>query len=92
MACNLFISYDLIPPGQHYEDVQSRIKELGLWHKFQYSLFYVHTQLSAQDAFSHVIQSMDIGDRLAVINAMGGVVSTGDRPPIDEINAIWHAP
>jgi hypothetical protein len=89
MAFNLFISYDLIPPGQNYEAVQDRIKELGLWYKFQYSLFYVNTESDAHQAFTHVSQALDIGDRLAVIDAKAGVVSTGDKPPIDAINSIW---
>jgi hypothetical protein len=89
---NLFVAYDLIPPGQHYDKVQQAIMELGQWHKFQYSLFYVNTPLSPQEAYAHVVAAMDLGDRLAVINAVGGVVSTGDKPLISAINAIWFAP
>lgn len=92
MASNLFISYDLDKPGQNYPAVIARIKELGRWHHFQFSLFYVNTQLSPAEAFAHVIAVMDANDKLAVINASSGVVSTGDRPPIDAINAIWFAP
>ena len=43
MACNLFIAYDLLQPGQNYEAVRDRIKSLGQWPQFQLSLFYVHT-------------------------------------------------
>lgn len=89
MAYNLFISYDLMPPGQNYEAVQDLIKKLGRWHKFQYSLFYVNTEYSPQDAFTHVSAALDRDDRLAVIDAHAGVVTTGDKPPIDAINAIW---
>ena len=35
---------------------------------------------------------MDAYDRLAVIDAMAGVVSDWDRPPIDAINAVWFTP
>lgn len=89
MAYNLFIAYDLIVPGQGYEEVRSAIQSLGRWHQFQYSLFYVNTDYSPAEAFGIVSRIMDANDRLAVIDARGGVVSTGDRPPIDAINAIW---
>lgn len=92
MAYNLFIAYDLIPPGQNYEVVRESIRELGQWHQFQYSLFYVNTDLTPQQAYAHVIRAMDTGDKLAVIDARGGVVSSGDRPLIDAINAIWFSP
>jgi len=29
MAYNLFIAYDLIPPGQNYHDVKEAIESLG---------------------------------------------------------------
>lgn len=88
---NLFIAYDLMEPGQNYDAVQGAIKELGRWHQFQYSLFYVSTQHSPAEAFALVQAHMDRSDRLAVIDAQAGVVSTWDRPPIAEINAIWTA-
>ena len=71
MAYNLFIAYDLNNPGQNYEPVRSRIKALGAWHQFQFSLFYVSTELSPAEAFSFVGEAMDGNDRLAVINASG---------------------
>lgn len=92
MPYNLFIAYDLIPPGQNYEAVRQRIRELGQWHQFQYSLFYVNTMLTPQEAYAAVIEVMDVGDKLAVIDARGGVVSTGDKPLIDAINSIWYGP
>jgi len=92
MAYNLFIAYDLLRFGQNYEAVTDRIKELGVWYQFQFSLFYVHTDLDPYQAFAHVAAGMDANDRLIVINASGGVVSTWDKPPIEAINAIWMAP
>ena len=92
MTYNLFIAYDLMRPGQNYEAVQSRIKELGLYYQFQMSLFYVNTIHPPAVAYYRVAQAIDTSDRLAVINAVGGIVSNWDHPPIDEINAIWTAP
>jgi len=92
MAYNLFIAYDLNSPGQNYDAVRSAIKALGPTWQFQYSLFYVSTNFSPVQAFDLVSAVMDGNDRLAVINAQDGMVSTWDRPPIDAINAIWAMP
>lgn len=92
MSYNLFIAYDLVPPGQNYDAVRDAIRSLGKWHQFQLSLFYVNTEMTPQQAFAHVIQFMDARDRLAVIDARAGVVSNGEKPLIDAINSIWFAP
>ena len=92
MAYNLFIAYDLFKPGQNYEQVRVRIIELGQWHQFQLSLFYVHTSITPHEAWSHVVQALDSNDRLAVIDAASGIVSNWDQPPVNEINAIWFTP
>lgn len=92
MTYNLFIAYDLMSPGQNYDAVRDAIKNLGKWHQFQFSLFYVNTVFSPQEAYNLVAAAIDANDRLAVINAESGVVSTWDRPPIEAINAIWSSP
>lgn len=92
MTSNLFIAYDLMSPGQNYDAVRDAIKALGKWHQFQFSLFYVNTPLTSQQVYNSVIAVMDKNDRLAVIDASGGVVSTWDQPPIEAINAIWFKP
>lgn len=92
MAYNLFIAYDLMTPGQHYDAVRNAIKNLGEWHQFQLSLFYVHTQYSATEAYNRIFMVMDANDRLAVIDARAGVVTDWDMPPIAAINDIWNRP
>lgn len=92
MAYNLFIAYDLMSPGQNYDAVRGRIRELGDWYQFQLSLFYVHTTLTPEEAYRHVFQALDANDRLAVINAERGIVTNWDHPPIDAINTIWTQP
>lgn len=91
MAYNLFVGYDLISPGQNYDTVQARIAELGPHFKFQYSLFYLHTDHTPQEVYGLVRAVMDQNDRLAVIIANGGLVTNWDHPPIEAINAIWQA-
>lgn len=90
MATNLFIAYDLMSPGQNYDVVRDEIKSLGVSWQFQFSLFYVHTNLTPQEAYARVSRVMDRNDRLAVIVADSGIVTNWDHPPIDAINAIWR--
>jgi len=95
MSYNLFIAYDLMRPGQNYDAVRNAIKELGQWHQFQLSLFFVHSGFTPQEAFVHVSKACDSNDRLAVINcadALGALVTNWDGPPIAEINAAWFVP
>jgi len=92
MAFNLFIAYDLCEPGQNYDQVRDAIRGLGQYYQFQYSLFYVNTQQSPQQAYATVIQFMDANDRLAIIEANSAIVTNWDKPPIDAINAIWFKP
>jgi hypothetical protein len=69
MANNLFISYDLMKPGQNYEAVIEKIKGLGSWAKVHYSLFYVSSKYSARQATDHVWAAMDANDTILVVNA-----------------------
>jgi hypothetical protein len=92
VAYNLFIAYDLMHPGQNYDAVRDAIKQLGRWHQFQFSLFFVHTGSTPHEAYTHVLKACDKNDRLAVINCandLGALVTNWDRPPIAEINANW---
>lgn len=95
MASNIFIAYDLMSPGQNYDAVRDAIRQLGPNWQFQYSLFYVHTDHTPEQAYAHVLRVMDTNDRLAVIvcaDAIGAIVTNWDHPPIDAINAIWSHP
>jgi hypothetical protein len=75
MGNNLFISYDLIQPGQNYENVISEIKKIGGWAKVHYSLWYVKSQLSAQEATDRIWKVMDRNDKLIVIDASNNTAS-----------------
>jgi hypothetical protein len=92
VAFNLFVAYDLMSPGQNYDAVRDRIRELGVTWQFQYSLFYLHTNLAPQLVFERITAVMDGNDKLAVIvaeQALGAIVTNWDHPPISEINEIW---
>lgn len=89
MAYNLFIAYDLDGPDRDYEAIEKAIMSLGRWHRFQGSLFYVSTTKTLAETFRTVHSVMDSGDSLVVIDAIGGMCTTEDKPPIDAINAVW---
>jgi hypothetical protein len=94
MNNNLFVAYDLMSPGQNYDAVRDTIRSLGVTWQFQYSLFYLRTDLAPDAVFARVFAAMDGNDRLAVIvaaDAIGAIVTNWDHPPINEINAIWLA-
>lgn len=91
MPSNLFIAYDLIPPGQNYEAIQSQIKQLGPWYKLQYSLFYVQSVMDMKASHDFVRLVMDGGDHLAVIDARDAFVSmlpAGDLAAIRNVFAL----
>lgn len=69
MANNLFVSYDLINPGQNYGAVIDAVKGLGEWAKVHKSLWYVNSSYSASDAHDVVRTEMDQNDKLLVIDA-----------------------
>ena len=89
MTFNLFIAYDLMKPGQDYTSVHNKIKSLGRWYQPQFSLFYVNTNLTPQQAHAAVWSVMDATDRLAVIDARSGVLSPSIQADIDAINRVW---
>lgn len=80
MANNLFISYDLHPPGQNYNAVIAEIKTLGPWAKIHYSLFYVKSELSSRQALARVWAVMDPNDRLIVIDTTNNMAAWQNLP------------
>jgi hypothetical protein len=74
---NLFISYDLITPGQNYESVTAAIKKLGAWAKVEYSFWYVKSAYTASKAAEIVRAAQDQNDSLIVVDASNN-------------NAVWY--
>jgi hypothetical protein len=89
MAYNLVVAYDLNSPGQNYEAVQAKIKSLGRWYKLQYSLFYLHSALDAQQVHDAVRGAMDANDKLTVVDAKNAVISPISQTDLAAINALW---
>lgn len=89
---NLFISYDLMTPGKDYTAVQKAIKSLGPWEQLQYSLFYVHTAHTKEQAASIVWAAMDATDRLCVVDANGATVPNATPAQVAAINGLWNVP
>ena len=66
---NLFISYDLHPPGQHYQRVSAAIEAIGGAVKVHLSLYYVKTSIPVAEVERRIWAAMDSNDRLVVIDA-----------------------
>ncbi|MER8818602.1 hypothetical protein NKH70_02080 [Mesorhizobium sp. M0991] len=88
---NLFIAYDLIVPGQNYEAVQDRIKQLGQWYKLQYSLYYVQSSLTLEQANIFIRGVMDDTDKLTVIEAENAWVNQVPVGDLAQIQAVFVA-
>lgn len=69
MANNIFISYDLKSPGQDYSKIISEIKTLGPWAKVLESLWFVSTNLSANDILTRLKTKIDRNDSIIIIDA-----------------------
>lgn len=89
MAYNLFIAYDLDKPGQNYEAVHERIKSLGDWYHAQFSLFYVRSELSPEEAHKFVFQAMDSNDKLIVVHALDAVMYPAPDAIMQFVRTAW---
>lgn len=86
---NLFVSYDLHTPGQGYAEVLEKIKALGIWARVHYSLYYVRSPYTAEQALAHVWAAMDTNDRLIVIDATNSRAVWQNLPP--DVSALIRA-
>lgn len=69
MANNLHVSYDLINPGQNYEKVIERVKQLGTWAKVHQSYWYVNSSRTASQAVDYIKPVLDANDKVYVVDA-----------------------
>jgi hypothetical protein len=90
---NLFVSYDLISPGQNYDEVVAAIKSLGSWAKVHYSLWYVKSAHSASKAAEIVRAAQDVNDSLIVIDASNNNAAWYNlKPEVEKhLKEQWHA-
>jgi hypothetical protein len=91
MAYNLLVTYDLDKPGQNYDAVHAKIKSLGKWYHPQFSVFYIHTALSARDAHAAIAAVMDGNDKLIVADVTNIIIARALDADIAAINAVWFA-
>lgn len=80
MANNLHISYDLRDPGQNYEKVIERIKQLGSWAKIHYSFWYVNSASTASQVVDFLKPALDANDRVYVVDATNNVAAWNYLP------------
>jgi len=88
---NLLIAYDLNHPGQNYEAVVDAICSLGGWYKLQYSLFYVQSELTMEQAYNRVCVVMDPNDKLMVADARAMCFGDYATTDIGVIQRAWQA-
>ena len=88
MAYNLLVAYDLMKPGQAYEGIHKKIKSLGTWQQVQFSAFYLHTALNADEAYVQVRSVMDANDRLLVVD-INRIVLSASNDVIAAMNRVW---
>ena len=69
LANNLYVSYDLYLPGQNYDGVIAKIKELGSWAKIHKYFWYVNSPYTSSQAAAHVWSAMDARDKVYVVDA-----------------------
>lgn len=80
MANNLHISYDLYAPGQDYEAVIEKIKELGSWAKIHKSFWYVNSTFTASQAVDHIKPALDTNDQVYVADTTNNNASWNSLP------------
>lgn len=66
---NLFISYDLMNPGQKYAAVEKAINACGPGIRVHFSLWFIKSDMSAKQAADAIQPSLDSNDKLIVIEA-----------------------
>jgi hypothetical protein len=89
---NLFIAYDLISPGQNYEAVRSRIRELGDGASFSTRCSTSTGSWTPEAANSWIRTAMDANDKLVVVDASSGYISNYPLNLVDAINTAWFRP
>ena len=80
MANNLHVSYDLHNPGQNYDAVIKRIKELGSWAKVHMSFWYVNSGYTAAQAVEHIKSALDTNDKVYVVDATNNLAAWNQLP------------
>ncbi len=80
MPNNLHISYDLNQPGQNYEAVIKKIKELGSWAKVHKSFWYVSSTRTASEAVDFIKPALDKNDQVYVVDAQRNEAAWNSLP------------
>lgn len=69
MGRNIVISYDLSKPARNYDALIDEIKELGNWAHVQGSVWYLNSDLSAEQTRDRLLPYIDDDDSLFVVDA-----------------------
>jgi hypothetical protein len=86
---NLFVSYDLMAPNKNYPAVEQAIRQLGTVSRVLLSVWYVKTQLTAEQARNHVSSALDQNDKLLVIDAKDAFAKNLDPAAWKTVTDNW---
>ena len=67
----LLISYDLNKPGQNYDKLYAKIKELRTWWHYLDSTWIVVSALTPSQAFERLKPVLDKSDSVLIVNVTG---------------------
>jgi len=62
----LIVSYDLVDPGQNYEDVLKKIKGCGAWARLGGSAYLVFTEMTPVEVRDTITPALDSNDKIYV--------------------------
>ena len=65
------ISYDLMTPGQDYDELHDAIKSEGTWWHHLQSTWFVVSQKTSADLRSKLNSHIDSNDKIIVVNVTG---------------------
>lgn len=66
MSQVLIISYDLINPGQNYQDLLARIKKYKNWARLGGSSYLIYTTATPVQVRDYLMKALDSNDKLFV--------------------------
>ena len=75
------VTYDLVSPGQNYEELHKRIKSYGTWAQLAESSWAIMSNQTAVEVRDHLKAALDSNDRL-LVGRLGSSAWIGLKPDV----------
>ena len=75
------VTYDLVSPGQNYEELYKRIKSYRTWARIAESSWAIVSSQTAMEVRNHVRAALDSNDRL-LVGRLGTSAWIGLKPDV----------